>query len=104
MRRDIPEVLHPIAGYFDSTYIRGKTSRIRRGRGYTVRTTPPRYDPSLWNQFDAVRQGFARTNNISEGWHNRFKVVVGKHHPSLYAFLEEIKKEQADTEIMLRQI
>ena len=31
-------------------------------------------------------------------------LVIGKNHPSLYAFLSELKKEQANTEIGLRQI
>lgn len=31
-------------------------------------------------------------------------VVVGKPHPSLYAFLGEMQKEQADVEIMKRQL
>lgn len=49
-------------------------------------------------------QHFARTNTSSEGWHNHFQVVVGRHHPSLYAFLMQIKKEQGDTEAMLKQL
>ena len=31
-------------------------------------------------------------------------VVVGKPYPSLYAFLREMQKEQADVEIMKRQL
>lgn len=68
LRRDLPNVLHPTADYFDSTYIRGRISRVRRERGFIVRMTPARYDPSLWNQYDAVRQGSSRTNNISDGY------------------------------------
>ena len=49
-------------------------------------------------------QRTARTNNISEGWHNRFQTVLGKKHPSLYTFLVELKKEQDDVEIMIRQL
>ena len=56
------------------------------------------------NQYEAVLQERSRTNNLSEGWHNRFQVVVGKNHPSLYVFLNELRKEQADTEIMQRQL
>lgn len=41
---------------------------------------------------------------MSEGWHNRFQVVVGRQHPSIYTFLNELGKEQADTECMLRQL
>ena len=29
---------------------------------------------------------------------------MGKEHPSLYMFLEELKKEQSDTESMLRDL
>lgn len=65
---------------------------------------PPRYSPFLWSQYNAVLEQDARTNNISEGWHNRLQVVMGKDHPSFYAFLAELKKEQADTETMLRQL
>ncbi len=46
----------------------------------------------------------AHTNNISEGWHNHIQVVIGKLHPSLYAFIYESKKVQGDTEFMIRQI
>lgn len=71
---------------------------------FTISYLPARYPPSLWNVYDAVLDGSARTNNLSEGLHNRFQVVVGKHHPSVYVFLDELKKEQGDTEIMLRQL
>lgn len=54
--------------------------------------------------YEAVLQNKSRTNNMSEGWHNRFSLVVGKDHPSLYAFLVELQKEQGDTETMLREL
>ncbi len=41
---------------------------------------------------------------ISEGWHNRFVILVGKHHPGLYSLLNEIQKEQADSEIMVTEL
>ncbi|CAB0030791.1 unnamed protein product [Trichogramma brassicae] len=34
----------------------------------------------------------------SEGWHNRFSFIVGKHHPDLYSLLKELQKERGDTE------
>lgn len=101
LSNEIPEDLLPVYEYFQQTYVCGKTATGRAGR---PRHVPPRYSPALWNQYNAVLQGTARTNNISEGWHNRFQVVVGKHHPSLYTFLTELQKEQADTEILLRQL
>ena len=41
---------------------------------------------------------------MSEGWHNKFQIVIGKQHPSFYVFFDELKKEQGDTEIMLRHL
>lgn len=46
----------------------------------------------------------ARTNNASEGWHNRFQILVGRSHTSLYHFLTDLQKEQADVEYMLRDL
>ena len=89
--------LAPIYSYYESTYV----GVARRGRG---RRSAPRYHPSLWSQYSSVLDKSARTNNASEGWHNRFQLVVGKKHPSLYSFLTELGKEQADTEFMLKQI
>jgi len=46
---------------------------------------PPRYKPALWNYYNAARNEEHETNNISEGWRNRFRLVVGKHYPDLYS-------------------
>jgi len=43
-------------------------------------------------------------NNVSERWHNRFAVVVGKHHPDFYTALREFQKEQADTKSMVAKL
>ncbi|KAL7292857.1 hypothetical protein TKK_0013532 [Trichogramma kaykai] len=88
----------PVAEYFEVTYVRGRPARGRRAR------VPVRFAPALWNQLQAVIEGLARTNNASKGWHNRFQVLVGKKHPSLYAFLGSLQNEQGDTETIARQI
>jgi len=49
-------------------------------------------------------QGLHRTNNISEGWHCRFNILVGKSHPDLYSFLNVIQKEQGDVDKMLVEL
>ena len=66
----IPDEFVPIADYFETTYVRGIRARGRR------RAVRPRYEPKLWNMHAAVLQGKARTNNASEGWHNRFQTQV----------------------------
>lgn len=52
----------------------------------------------MWNHYEAALAGEQKTNNLSEGWHNRFNLVVGQAHPKLYVALNEMQKEQAHTE------
>lgn len=73
----------------------------RRGRRKAVK---PRYDPVLWNLYEAVLQEEDRTNNPAEGWHNRFQTKVGRSHPSFYAFVEELISEQAMTDFTFREL
>lgn len=92
------EAFDRVVDYFETNYVAGKPARGRR------KAVKPRYPPELWNVHNSVLDNVARTNNISEGWHNRFNILIGKKHPSFYAFLSELIKEQADSETMLRQI
>lgn len=98
LKNDAPEDLLPILEYFEKNYVVGVIARGRR-RGIL-----PRYPPEIWNQHQAALTGSHKTNNVSEGWHNRFQLVIGKHHPDLYSALGEIQKEQADAEIMIAEL
>lgn len=89
--------LDSIIDYFEKNYV-GTTARGRRA------AVVARYPPILWNQRDAALAGDHKTNNVSEGWHNRFRLLVGKNHPDFYSFLQEIQKEQADTEIAITEM
>ena len=40
----------------------------------------------------------------SEGWHNRFQVIVGLHHPDLLTALRELQLEHADTETNVAEL
>lgn len=98
LRDRCPEDFLPVLEYFARTYVHGIPARGRR------RAVLPRYPPSLWNQYTAAVNNTHKTNNASEGWHNRFRIVVGKHHPDLYAALTELQKEQADTEVAVAEL
>lgn len=88
----------PILTYFDKTYVNGVPARGRRP------AVLPRYTPRTWNHYEAALNKHHRTNNVSEAWHRRFEVVVGKHHPDVYSALLELQKEQADTESMVAEL
>ncbi|XP_014223728.1 uncharacterized protein LOC106650313 [Trichogramma pretiosum] len=93
LKKSDPNSLQALYRYFDETYVSGKP-----------RASPPRYPIKLWNQFVATQKGTHRTNNISEGWHNRFCLMIGKNHPDLYSLLLGIRDEQADTESMVVEL
>jgi len=95
---DIPEEGLPVAVYFEENYIVGRRARGRR------RAVPPRFPAKYWNCYTAPLQDLQCRNNISEGWHNRFQLVVGKHHPSVYSAFDELLKEQDDTESTLEAL
>jgi len=81
---DLPDEMLSVATYFEENYLFG-----RRGRGRRA-AVAPRYPPhsQFWNTYEATLQNQHRTNNLSEGWHNKFQQAIGKHHPSLYSALQ----------------
>ena len=88
----------PMLTYFDKTYVHGIRARGR------ATGTPPRYPPHTWNHYDAAIHKLHRTNNVSEAWHRRFEVVVGKHHPDVYSAMHEFQKEQAEMESIIAEL
>ena len=98
LRDDVPDELLEVMDYFKVTYVVGRPARGRRA------AVAPRYPPPLWNVYNAAVNDTSKTNNASEGWHNRFRLLLGKHHPDMYTFLKEIQKEQADTEVSIAEL
>lgn len=84
--------------YFETTYLRGRPARGRR------RAVPPRFPPQLWNVYERVLNRADRTNNFVEGWHSKFQKMIVTHHATIWKFLDTIKKDQRDNEILLLQL
>lgn len=97
LKREAPANAGDFVSYFEDTYV-GISAQGRR------LAVAPRYEIHHWNHYQAVLDGKDTTNNASEGWHNRFRNVVNKHHPDLYSCLKEFQKEQADVEISLLEL
>ena len=51
----------------------------------------------MWN----VDREEKLTNNHVEGWNLKFSKVLGKHHPSIFEFINTIKKEQSATDLKI---
>lgn len=80
----MPELL----SYFEHTYIRGR--RLRgRGDNYASALFPP----DTWNKYLDVIGGIARTNNTVEGWHHALQSLFSCHHPTMWTFLDGLRKD-----------
>ncbi|CAN7945721.1 unnamed protein product, partial [Ixodes pacificus] len=78
----IPE-LTGVLDYFDATWISGI------------------FQHEQWNHHG--NRG-PRTNNHMEAWHRKIKGMSGKAHPNPFAFIDLIKRDEAQTRVLLLQV
>jgi len=64
-----------------------------KGRPMRRTRRTPKFQPKLWNLYEAAIHGLARTNNGLEGWHNGFQKQVGGHHVSIWKMFEGLQRE-----------
>ncbi len=83
-----PAELEPILSYFERTY-------IGRPYGRNNRRRVPTFPIPTWNQYQRTLDGEARTNNACEAWHRSFNAQVAVSHPSIWKFVECLKRESA---------
>ncbi|CAF3132957.1 unnamed protein product [Rotaria sp. Silwood2] len=81
----LPPMFQPLMDYFEDTYL-GR--RCPNGRA------TPRYPIELWNMYQRTIDDSMRTNNLAEAWHRRFNSVVQFQHPSLWIFIQSLRKEE----------
>ena len=75
----------PIINYFQDTWMHGN------------------YSPALWNCYNRTLSNIPRTNNIAEGGNNALRTTFGCSKPTLWKFIEQLKKVQSQTEFILVQ-
>lgn len=95
---NIEDSVLPLWEYVKATYVSGIPARGRR------RATPPRFPPHLWNVYLSVLEGIFRTTNHVEGWHSRFQKTILVHHSNIWKFLDYLKAEQRDNEVLMLQV
>ncbi len=61
----------------------------------SFKTAPPLFALSLWNCYTAVTDNLPKANNSVESWHRGFSQLLGAHHPSIWKFIDGLKKEQS---------
>lgn len=65
---------------------------------------PGTFALSLWNVYDITLKLFPRTNNAVEAWHNAIAIMFGIAHPNIFKFIEGIKLEQDNTEVLINKM
>ena len=68
-----------------------------RLRGRSENYRPHLFVPELWNKRHAAIEGIARTTNACKGWYRYHSLpsIFLCDHPSMWFFLEGIKKDKA---------
>jgi len=77
------EAAHGLVSYFDKTYVSGELKQRKRRPAnpaaitpITIRRIPPLFVPEQWNMHQVTMDNQPRTNNVSEGWNNKFSCPV----------------------------
>lgn len=91
-----PQEALPVVDYFEDTWL-GRPS-IRNSR------RPPIFDLKMWSCFDRMQQGLPETNNAIEIWHRAFLHQVSANRPTIWTFLEALKREQSLNEINIEKL
>nr|CAD2171607.1 unnamed protein product [Meloidogyne enterolobii] len=84
--RNLMLELQPIMDWFVMNY----TGRILHNGFRTV----PMFVPELWNVYNRTLEGADRTNNFAESAHRKLQRAFSCSHPTLWKFIETLKREQ----------
>jgi hypothetical protein len=74
-----------LVDYFQTTYVTATYRSVQRNgeQRLTMRRVPPMFPPSIWSVPPATVDSDPRTNNVCEGWNNKFFTLIGSAHPSI---------------------
>ena len=57
----------------------------------------------MWNQRDKVLACLLRSSNLAEGWHNGFRCLMNYSNPTIWRFIDVLKKERDLTDWKINQ-
>uniref|UniRef100_A0A5S6QJM7 MADF domain-containing protein n=1 Tax=Trichuris muris TaxID=70415 RepID=A0A5S6QJM7_TRIMR len=84
---ELPRELLPTLYWFEQNYV-GAWNRFNSRRR-------PRFDPSIWSTYERTLEGIDRTNNFAEAANRRIRSEFGVDHPTLWRFIDCLRKVQA---------
>lgn len=90
-----PEGGQDLVDYFDQNYVSGTFRKVGKQSELTMKMKrcPPRFPVDTWNVHDRTLEGLPRTNNLTEGWNNRFGYIVNMRHPCIFVLIKKMRME-----------
>lgn len=73
---------------------------FRRGNG----RRPALFPPTMWNVFQRTVNRLDRTNNHAEAGHRRLQSELQMQHPSIWKFIDVLRKVQKNRDIYYEQL
>ena len=100
-----PAETEELVDYFETTYVTGTYRPVQRNgeQRLTMRRVPPMFPPSIWSVHSATVDSDPRTNNVGEGWNNKFFTLVGSAHPSIWTCIQWFQREHATVTTVIQQ-
>ncbi|XP_050516377.1 uncharacterized protein LOC126891239 [Diabrotica virgifera virgifera] len=93
----LPLEIQKLLNYFEDNYV-GRPNRRGGGR------RQPLFPPEIWNLYQRVRDGVDRTNNHAEAANRRIQNELGMDHPTIWKFIDALKKIQAGRDVFLERL
>lgn len=93
---DYPPELMPFVNYFEDNYVGRRNRRGDRRH--------PLFPIHMWSVKARQDAGLPRTNNQLESWHKAFQGSAEIHHPSIFRFIEALRREEALQRTNLTQL
>ncbi|KAF2879356.1 hypothetical protein ILUMI_26826 [Ignelater luminosus] len=90
------EILCLLMDYIEDNWI-GRRSRGNRRK-------PPTVSLEMWNQCEGTLAGLPKINNYIESSLKKFSFLVGCYHPSIWSFIEKLKKSQNIEDLSITQL
>ena len=84
------EKIAEFVSYFEATWLGEKNLRGRQ--------TGASFLPQIWCQFENAKEMRQKTINAVEVWHRAIKGSLGYVHPTIFKFIDFLRREQSATE------
>jgi hypothetical protein len=62
------------------------------------------FPPNIWNVYERTLIAEDRTNNHAEAAHHRLQTELGVDHPSIWKFIDGLKKVQKSRDVYMEQL